>query len=254
MNIFQESDLVLILSKKNKWILRLKKGGVWSSHLGCIKHDSIIGLKPGERIKLKDREIIVTRPALVDFIDKMPRASQIIYPKDSAMIIFFGDVYPGLEVLELGIGSGALTLCLLRAVGKKGKVVSYDQDEGMIKKALKNIREFIPNPNLKVRIKNVYEGLDCEEKFDRIFIDIPRPEKVVPFLKDVIKEDGLVINYCLQADQLQRYVIGLKKEGFCQIESFETIKRDWLVDELRVRPKERIIGYGAFITIARASS
>ena len=166
-------------------------------------------------------------------------------------MIFFGDVCPGMRILELGIGSGALTLSLLRAVGKEGKVVAFDQNDRMIKRALKNVKEFIPEASLEVRKGDVYEGINCEEKFDRVFIDIPNPEKVVQFLKGVLKEDGLAINYCLQADQLQRYVVKLKKEGFYQIETFETIKREWIVDEQRVRPRERIIGYGAFVTVAR---
>lgn len=251
---FEEGDLVLVFSKKNQWMFTLEKGQQWDTHLGSLDHDSIIGSKSGKTIQLKRQEVRVTKPTLIDYIDMMEKTTQIIYPKDLATMVFHGDVHPGLKILELGTGSGALTLTLLRAVGRTGKIVSYDNKKRHVEKALENIRRFPLNidynTNLEVRIKDVYEGIDIDETFDRIFIDLPNATKVLPFLKEKIKSDGRIINYCVQANQLQEYVLALEKHGFIYKGSFETLKRDWIVDKLRLRPKERILGYGAFITLA----
>ena len=249
---FKIGDFVLAICEKNFWVFQLKEKGVFGTHFGKIDHKEILKLRVGERKKVGKKVVFFTKARLVDFINyKAKRVSQIIYPKDSSQMIFFGDLKENLKVLEIGVGSGALTLAILNFLGKKGRLVGLDYDKRMIKAAKENVEKFLKAKNFEFKIMNVYEGINLKEKFDRIFIDIPDPAKIVKFLPPLIKNSGLIINYCVQADQLQKLVIELRKHNFFVQDIFETIKRDWLVDEKRLRAKELIRGYSAFITIAR---
>ena len=194
----------------------------------------------------------MVRPTLAEYILKMPRGAQVIYPKDIGMILMIADIYPGAKIVEAGIGSGALTMALLRVVGDKGEVISYEVREDFIKRAVENINVYHGRAdNLLVRNKDIYEGID-EEGIDRVVLDLPEPWRVVTHAERSLRQGGIFLCYLPTTIQVSMVVEALKMSGtFIQIETIETLLRTWHVEENSVRPDHRMVAHTGFITVAR---
>ena len=121
---FQWGDRVQLTDAKGRHItVSLVEGGEYHTHKGVIKHEELVGKPEGSVVSnTHGVEYLAFRPLLGDFAMSMPRGAAIVYPKDAAQIVTFGDIFPGATVVEAGVGSGALTLSLLRAVGDHGSV------------------------------------------------------------------------------------------------------------------------------------
>ena len=194
-------------------------------------------------------------PTLGEYVLKMPRGAQVLYPKDLGMIITWADIYPGARVFEAGAGSGALTMALLRAVGPRGVVVSHEAREDFARTALKNIERYMGQvPNLILRRKDVYEGVDLTDGqlFDRLVLDLPEPWRVVPIAADVLRSGGLYLSYVPTVPQVMQTVEALERASvFGLISTFETLLRTWNIEGRSVRPDHRMIAHSGFITVAR---
>lgn len=195
---------------------------------------------------------IAVRPTLSEYILKMPRGAQVIYPKDVGTVLMWGDIHPGAKVVEAGIGSGALTMALLRGVGEQGVVISYEVREDFIERAVENITLYLgKTENLLIRHKDIYEGIE-EEGVDRVVLDLPEPWRVVGHAARVLRQGGLFLCYLPTTLQVSRVVGELKNAGiFIQIETLETLLRTWHVEETSVRPDHRMVAHTGFITVAR---
>ncbi|OGF58361.1 MAG: tRNA (adenine-N1)-methyltransferase [Candidatus Fischerbacteria bacterium RBG_13_37_8] len=252
--MFSECDLVLIIDEKGrKYIFRLKKGGKFSSHLGTIEHNDLIGKEEGSMAKSQlGSEFLIFKPLYKDYIVKMPRGAQVIYPKDVATILLWADIFPGARVVEAGTGSGALTIALLRAIGTTGMLFSYEIREDFYKKAMKNIEEFMSLPNnLILKNKDIYEGID-EDIVDRVVLDLPEPWHVIPLLENSLKNGGIFLALLPTTIQVMNLVDSLEaSRRFYPIEVFETMLRYWNVRGQSVRPEHFMVGHTAFIVIAR---
>ncbi len=191
------------------------------------------------------------RPTLAEFILEMPRGAQVIYPKDLAVLLVWGDVHPGATVLEAGTGSGALTMTLLRAVGPAGRVISYEVREEFARQALRNIERLLrPVDTLMLRAHDIYEGIP-DGPVDRLFLDLPEPWRVVPHA-DALRAGGVWASYVPTVPQAQRTVETLRADGrFAAIETIESLIRPWNIDGLSVRPVHRMVAHTGFITVAR---
>ena len=108
---FTEGDQVLLIDvKKRRYLVTLEPGGEFHTHAGVVAHDDLLGQVEGSSFRSsRGATMIAIRPTLAEFVLKMPRGAQVIYPKDAAQIVAMGDVFPGAKVLEAGAGSGALT-------------------------------------------------------------------------------------------------------------------------------------------------
>jgi tRNA (adenine57-N1/adenine58-N1)-methyltransferase len=182
----------------------------------------------------------------------MKRDTQIIYPKDLALIVLYADIHPGCTVLEAGIGSGSLTLALLRAVGPEGKVVSYEMRPEFIERARKNIELCLGDaPNLEIKQRDIYEGIE-EQGIDRIILDIPEPWQVVEDAADCLLPGGIFVGYLPTIIQVKALVDALQAEKrFTSIKAFEALLRDWHIEGLSVRPVHQMVAHTGFITLAR---
>ncbi len=255
---FEEGDTVILLDPEGdkEFCYRLRKGGSVNLHKGKILFDDILGKGDGAIIySSRGDPFVVYRPTLRQFIMHMRRDTQIIYPKDIAFILLYADVYPGATVLEAGIGSGALTLGLLRAVGDKGRVISYEVREEFVKRALKNIRQFLgPEvPNLKVELLDIYEGIH-EEGIDRLLLDVPEPWRVVEHASKALRPGGIFLSYLPTIIQVKTLVDTLREHpAFTSIETMEILVRNWNIEGLSVRPYHRMVGHTGFLTLARRS-
>ena len=252
-NCFQVGDLALLIDRKaRRYMITLAEGETYHCHLGRLSHDDMIGSTIGGWYRTdKSHTLLAVRPSLGDFVRQMPRGPQIIYPKDLGNIVNFADIFPGATVIEGGLGSGALTSALLRAVGVTGKVINYEIDESVLPKAMRNIERVTPDTsNLEVKIGDIYQGID-ERDVDRVVLDVPEPWQAVPGIGDSLVMGGILLSFVPTILQVQRLVLALEDDGrFQMIESLETMLRTWHVTERSVRPDHRMIAHSGFITTA----
>ena len=249
---FAEGDLALLVdSRGREYLLTLGTGQVYHSHFGAIAHDDILGRDQGARVKsAKGRAVIAIKPTLTDYVMNMPRHSQIIYPKDAAAILFYGDIYPGSTVLEAGMGSAGLTLALLRAVGPEGKVISYETREDPLKGGVRNVARYLgETPNHILRERDVYEGIDEDEPIDRIILDVPEPWRVLESAGEKLRPGGILIVYLPTVLQVHRVHMDLDAHpAFEMAETFEIMQRPWHFAGSSARPDHRMVAHTGFIT------
>src|SRR6266478_1927509 len=220
---------------------------------GEILADDIIGAEEGSRIKFSGGEkYLALRPTYADLIPHLPRAAQVIYPKDTGPLLVWGDVFPGATVIEGGTGAGALTIALLRAVGPAGRVISYELREDFAAAARKNVAAFFGDaPNWTLKVRDLYTGFD-ETGVDRMFLDLAEPGRALEVAARALRPGAVLVCYVPTAMQLKETVDSLQARSDCgEIESFETLLRHWQVKGMSVRPHFRMIAHSAFIIVSR---
>ena len=249
----------LVDKKGRQYVLTLKAGEVFQHSGETISHDEIIGKQDGSFIRLsRGKKMMVLSPTLAEYTLKMPRGAQVLYPKDLAMIIMWADVYPGAKVFEAGVGSGALTLALLRAVGNRGHVVSYEIREDFARIAMKNIERYLgETPQFQLLRRDVYEGIEYHLEgdssfYDRVVLDLPEPWRVVEHAVSILRLGGIYLSFVPTVPQVIQTVETLNRTGaFAFVQTFETLFRDWNIDGRSVRPALRMVAHSGFITVAR---
>jgi tRNA (adenine57-N1/adenine58-N1)-methyltransferase len=252
---FQDGEQVLLIDQRGKrHLIFLRKSETFHSDRGWISHDAVIGQPEGTWVRSSmGLRYVALRPTLAEFVLDMPRGAQVIYPKDLAMILFWADVYPGCRVLEAGMGSGALTLALLRAVGPDGRVITYEQREEFARRALANIHMRSGEvTNLTVRLGPVEEGVADEEPVDRVLLDLPEPWKLTGEMARVLRPGGIFLSYVPTIIQAQQTAETLGRDRqWALVETFETLFRPWNIEGQSVRPFHRMVAHTGFITVAR---
>lgn len=257
--VFAYGDRVQLSDSKGKlYSFTLTEGGSWHSHKGIIEHSQCVGLAEGSFVlSTSGTPYFALRPLYEDFILAMPRGATIVYPKDAADIVGFGDISQGDRVLEAGVGSGALTIALLRAVGPEGVVVSTERREDFAEIARKNIALFFGSlpKNWRVRIGSFEEQDFVDENFDqvdRIVLDMLAPWECVAKSAELLRPGGVFIAYVTTTTQLSRTVEALRSDRrFTEPYSWESMHRGWHVDSLAVRPENRMIGHTGFLVRSR---
>jgi len=236
----------------------LQSGALFQFSGETIPHDHLIGQADGAEVVLsRGTRFFALRPTMAQYTLHMPRGAQVLYPKDLALILVWADIYPGATVLEAGIGSGALTIALMQAVGEKGRVISYERREDFANQAMKNIQRYFHDSTvdrLLVQQKDIYEGI-LEEEVDRIVLDLPEPHRLVPMAVQKLRPGGIFLSFLPTVPQVEKVVEALAQErGFAFIETFETLLRPWNIDGRSVRPHLRMVAHSGFITTARRVS
>jgi tRNA (adenine57-N1/adenine58-N1)-methyltransferase len=252
---FVAGDRVQLTDQKGKiYSITITAGKEWHTHKGWIVHDDLIGLPEGSVVStsagLKFTAFI---PLLTDYVLSMPRGATIVYPKDAALIVGFADIFPGARVLEAGVGSGALTLSLLRAVGPKGSVHSVERREEFAANATSNIENYFGGrpENWSLAIGSVQEQ-EFTEEFDRVILDMLAPWECVEMAAKVLRPGGVFMAYVATTTQLSATAEALKDDGhFTEPESFESMVRGWHHEGLAVRPQQRMIGHTGFLIFSR---
>jgi tRNA (adenine57-N1/adenine58-N1)-methyltransferase len=245
---------LLVDGKGRHYLVRLQEGGVFHYHLGMVPHANLIGADAGIRVTSSGGgKLLVLRPRMVDFVLKMPRGAQVVYPKDMGPIVIYADVAPGLTVLEAGTGSGALTLALLRSVGNEGRVISVERRADHAELAHKTIIKWLGGvpANLDLRVGEV-EDVVAELAVDRIILDLPEPWHVVKVAAASQRPGLILCSYLPTVPQVQTTVEAMEESGaFAEIEVFETLHRTWNVSGRSVRPDHRMVGHTGFVVIGR---
>jgi len=255
LGYFSAGDRVQLTDPKGKlYSLTLTPGKEWHTHKGWISHDDIIGLPEGSVVStnagLKFTAFI---PLLTDYVLSMPRSATIVYPKDAAMIVGFADIHPGARVLEAGVGSGALTISLLRAVGSQGTVHSVERRSDFAENATENITNYFGQrpQNWSLEIGSLQEQ-EFDQEFDRVILDMLAPWECVDLAARVLRPGGVFMAYVATTTQLSDTAEALKNDGrFTEPESLETLVRGWHHEGLAVRPQQRMIGHTGFLIQSR---
>jgi len=246
----------LVDQKKRQYALTLKAGEIYQFSGQKIAHDALIGLPDGSIVTLSGgKKMMALRPTFGEYVLKMPRGAQVLYPKDLAIIPMWADVYPGARVFEAGTGSGALTMALLRAVGPEGVVVTYEVREDFARTAQTNIARVMNPMNLRTFRKSAYEGIDLLDDgipFDRVVLDLPEPWQVIPHAVNALRSGGIYLSFVPTVPQVMQTVEALERTTvFGMIDTFETLLRTWSVQGRSVRPDHRMVAHSGFLTVAR---
>jgi tRNA (adenine57-N1/adenine58-N1)-methyltransferase catalytic subunit len=245
-------QILLIDGKDRRYLVRLDAGGEFHTHAGILPHDDIIGGPEGRLLRANSGVTYrVLRPTLTDFVLKMKRGAQVIYPKDLGPLLLLADVFPGARVLESGIGSGALSMTLLRA---GAEVVGYELREDFAARAQANVKDFLGDDaslRYRVEIRDCYDGID-ETDMDRVVLDLPEPWQVVPHAVKALVPGGIFVAYCPSITQVSQLRQDLDHAGFFSAETVEILQRTWHVEGVAVRPDHRMVAHTGFLTHARA--
>lgn len=249
---FAAGDLVLLIDRKQRrYLITLAEGGSFHSHAGFVTHEQLIGQPEGTTARSTGgAAYLAVRPTLADFVIEMPRGAQVIYPKDLGAILVQADVFPGARVLEAGVGSGALSMTLLRA---GATVVGYELREDFAAKAHANARAFLGEEALtrySVQIRDVYDGID-ERYLDRVVLDLPEPWRVVKHAEAALHVGGILLSYLPSVIQVAQLREALEDSAFGMAQTNEVLHRGWYVKDAAVRPDHRMVAHTGFLTTAR---
>lgn len=251
--VLQEGDMLLLVDPKDRrYLLTLEANSEFHSHSGYISHDDLIGKEDGMMIKSSGGlEYLALRPTMSDVILKMPRSAQIIYPKDIGPILVAADIANGDKVLESGVGSGALSIALLRA---GANVTGIELREDFAQRARKNVEAFFSGQKISERyeilIGDAYDQLNGSD-YDRIILDLPEPWRVIDHVESTLRPGGILVSYSPSIMQVSRLTDRLKEDNFAMIKTHEILSRSWHVDGRAVRPDHRMVAHTGFITSTR---
>ncbi|KQR93171.1 MULTISPECIES: tRNA (adenine-N1)-methyltransferase [Microbacterium] len=256
---FAYGDRVQLTGPKGRLsTVTLREGGELHSHHGVLRHADIVGQPDGSvLVNSHGSEYLALRPLLRDFVMSMPRGAAIVYPKDAAQILAQADVFPGCVVVEAGVGSGALSLWLLRAIGPTGRLVSFERRGEFADVARANVETFLGESPASWQI---VEGDLAEElpraveqaSVDRVVLDMLAPWECIDVAADALVPGGVLVCYVATATQLSRVAEYLRATGaFTDPESSETMVRGWHVEGLAVRPDHRMVAHTGFLISAR---
>ncbi|HEV3225671.1 MAG TPA: tRNA (adenine-N1)-methyltransferase [Acidimicrobiales bacterium] len=249
---FAAGDKVLLIDAKDRrYLVTLRDGGEFHSHTGVLAHDELIGAEEGSTYRSsRGSRFLALRPTLADFILKMPRGAQVIYPKDIGPLLLLADIHPGVRVLESGVGSGALSMAMLRA---GAEIVGYELRDEFADRATANVRGFLGDDaaaHYRVELRNCYDGID-ETDLDRIVLDLPEPWQVVKHAERALRPGGIFVAYTptiVQAVQLRET---LADSRFTMFETLEVLHRSWHIDGQSVRPDHRMVAHTGFLSASR---
>ena len=249
--------VILLDQRGRRFLVRLEAGASFHYHGGAVPHDLVIGSEEGTTVhSTTGASLVCFRPRLADFILKMGRGAQVIYPKDLGPILVYADVAPGARVLEAGTGSGALTLALARAVGPEGRVVSYELREDFQAVARENLQQFFGKvpPWVELRRGDVRGVAEAGDSYNRVVLDVPAPWEVLPEVAAVLQPGGLFCGYLPTTGQVQSLASALDRTGFVEVETFEVLLRPWHVTPKSVRPDHRMVAHTGFVTVGRRAA
>ena len=252
---FAAGDRIQLTDPKGKlYSFTITPDKEWHTHKGWIVHNELIGMPEGSVVETTaGLKFTAFKPLLSDYVLSMPRGATIVYPKDAALILGFADIYPGARVLEAGVGSGALTISLLRAVGSEGFVHSLERRSDFAENAKSNVSNYFGSlpTNWKLDIGSLQDQI-FEDSFDRVILDMLAPWECVALAAQVLRPGGVFLAYVATTTQLSATAEALKDDGhFTEPESSESLVRGWHHEGLAVRPQHRMIGHTGFLIQSR---
>ncbi len=233
--------------------ITLNPGKQFHTHKGILEHDDLIGGPDCVTVTIGSTTYLAQRPLLADFVLSMPRGAQVVYPKDSANIVGMADIFPGAHVVEAGVGSGALSMSLLRAVGEGGRLSSYERRADFAEIARANVERFFggPHPAWSITVGSLQDAL-TDTDVDRVILDMLAPWECLDAVSKALRPGGVLCCYVATTTQLSTTVEAMRSHGtFTEPAAWETLARGWHVEGLAVRPQHRMVGHTGFLCTTR---
>ena len=256
--LFKVGDRVQLTDQKSrKHTVVLEADREFHTNHGAISHNDIIGKPEGVTVTSTGNYVyLALKPLLTDFVLSMPRGAAVVYPKDSAAIVGFADIFPGAHVVEAGVGSGALSCSLLRAVGEHGHLHSFERREDFAEIAQKNVSNFFGTrpANWTVTVGSLQDELAdvAAGSVDRVVLDMLSPWECVDAVTRVIRPGGVIIVYVATTTQMSKVVETIREtKNWTDPVAQELIQRTWHVEGLAVRPSHKMQGHTGFLIQAR---
>jgi tRNA (adenine57-N1/adenine58-N1)-methyltransferase len=250
-SLSEGEQVLLVDAKRRRYLITLASDGEFHTHTGVLRHADVIGNQEGSMVQSSGGvPLLVLRPTLAEFVLKMPRGAQVIYPKDLGPMLLLADISPGCRVLESGVGSGALSMTLLRA---GADVVGYELRQDFAARAHRNVTAFLGvdvAERYRIEVRDVYDGI-TESDLDRVVLDLPEPWRAVKHATRALRRGGLLVAYTPQITQAARLREALAHEGFGLADTMEVLNRGWHIDGQAVRPDHRMVAHTGFLTSAR---
>ncbi|NLF05987.1 MAG: tRNA (adenine-N1)-methyltransferase [Actinomycetales bacterium] len=238
--------------------ITLEAGGQFHTHKGYFSHDELIGQPEGSVVRATGgMEYLVLRPLLADYVLSMPRGAAVVYPKDAGQIVTMGDIFPGARVIEAGVGSGALTCSLLRAVGDAGALHSIERREDFADIARGNVEHHFggPHPAWSLSVGDLADVLPTVAEpgtVDRVVLDMLAPWENLDAVASALAPGGVLTCYVATTTQLSRLAEDVRSDGrYTEPEAWESMVRGWHLEGLAVRPQHRMIGHTGFLLTTR---
>jgi tRNA (adenine57-N1/adenine58-N1)-methyltransferase len=243
--------LILVDSKGRQYLVDLVEGGEFHTHTGIVPHADLIGKDEGITVRSSTgARYTAMRPTLNDFVLRMPRGAQVIYPKDLGPILMLADITPGAHVFESGVGSGALSMTLLRL---GATITGYELREDFAERARHNVQSFLgdeASARYHVEVRDSYTGIDARD-VDRVVLDLPEPWQVVKHAEVAMRPGGILVAYTPSIAQVMQLHEALDDSGFHLAQTVEILQRTWHVEGQAVRPDHRMVAHTGFLTSAR---
>jgi tRNA (adenine57-N1/adenine58-N1)-methyltransferase len=243
--------VLLVDGRQRLYLVTLAEHGSFHTHAGIVHHDDLIGRDEGAAVRsTTGARFTAFRPTLADVVLKMPRGAQVIYPKDLGPLLMIADVFPGARILESGVGSGALSMTLLRA---GAEVVGYELREDFAARAEANVAGFLGDEvagRYRVERRDCYQGID-ETGLDRVVLDLPEPWQVVKHAERVLHPGGILVAYTPTIGQATQLRETLGDSSFALARTVEVLQRSWHIEGQSVRPDHRMVAHTGFLTSAR---
>jgi len=251
----QVGDLVLLIDRKSRrYLVTLTETGQFHSHAGVLDHSVVLGKPEGVQVATtRGQQLRVFRPSLSDFVLNMPRGAQVIYPKDLGPMLMLADIGPGMNVFESGVGSGALSMSMLRC---GANIIGYELREDFATKAQGNVGKFLGEQGLaryQIELRDAYQGID-HTGLDRAVLDLPEPWQVIPYLEHALRPGGIVVSYSPSIVQVMQVVDALNAASFVEVSTTEVLNRTWRVEGAAVRPDHRMVAHTGFLVRGRLTA
>ncbi|KRE41432.1 tRNA (adenine-N1)-methyltransferase [Knoellia sp. Soil729] len=256
---FAEGERVQLTDSKGRLhTITLAPGKQFHTHRGYLQHDDLIGSPDGSTVtNTAGFQYLALRPLLSDYVMSMPRGAAVVYPKDAGQIVTFADIFPGAVVVEAGVGSGALSMSLLRAVGESGRLHSFERREDFAEIAKANARTWFgaDHPAWTVTVGDLVEALPQQVEtgtVDRVVLDMLAPWECLDVVGEALAPGGVLICYVATATQLSKVAEAMRDAGsWTEPSAWESLVRGWHLEGLAVRPQHRMHGHTGFLITSR---
>ena len=247
-----EGDYVLLfLDKRRSYLVKAEMDRSFHTHRGFVQLGELIGKEYGTRMTSNlNVEFVALKPTIRDYVFKMSRRTQIIYPKDIALIVLFGDVKPGSRVVEAGTGTGALTTALSHYVKPSGRIYSYEIRAEFVETAARNLEKAGVSEYVELVNRDITQGIG-EKDLDAVVLDMATPWLVVPHAYSALKGSGVLVSFSPTVDQAVKTTEALEENGFVGVETLECLVRRILAERGKTRPETLMTGHTGYITLAR---